>query len=414
MFKPLSLFVGLRYTAAKRQNHFISFISLASMLGLILGVAALIVVLSVMNGFDRELKQRILGMVPHATLHEFGRGIENWQTLTEKIDKKPDVTAAPFLEVQGMLSQNGVVRGVMVYGIDATEEAKVSILPNHMVTGSLQALEEQSFSIVLGSLLARSMGVSVGDKVTLVLPEASISVAGVVPRLKRFTVVGTFEVGAQIDSSLAYMSLTSAQKLKRYRNGEVDGVRLAYDDLFDAPAGARALALELEGVYTTRDWTQTHGNLFQAIQLEKRMVGLLLFLIVLVAAFNIVSTLVMVVTDKKSDVAIMRTFGMSSGQVMRIFMVQGCLIGLIGTVLGTGLGVLLAYTVADLVAWVEQAFGFQFLNAEVYFISELPSELNMADVYVIAAAAMCISFLATLYPSYRATKTQPAEALRYE
>ncbi|MGB0664979.1 MAG: lipoprotein-releasing ABC transporter permease subunit [Pontibacterium sp.] len=414
MFKPLSLFVGLRYTAAKRQNHFISFISLASMLGLILGVAALIVVLSVMNGFDRELKQRILGMVPHATLHEFGRGIENWQTLTEKIDKKPDVTAAPFLEIQGMLSQNGVVRGVMVYGIDATEEAKVSILPNHMVTGSLQALEEQSFSIVLGSLLARSMGVSVGDKVTLVLPEASISVAGVVPRLKRFTVVGTFEVGAQIDSSLAYMSLTSAQKLKRYRNGEVDGVRLAYDDLFDAPAGARALALELEGVYTTRDWTQTHGNLFQAIQLEKRMVGLLLFLIVLVAAFNIVSTLVMVVTDKKSDVAIMRTFGMSSGQVMRIFMVQGCLIGLIGTVLGTGLGVLLAYTVADLVAWVEQAFGFQFLNAEVYFISELPSELNMVDVYVIAAAAMCISFLATLYPSYRATKTQPAEALRYE
>lgn len=415
MFKPLSLYVGLRYTAAKRSNHFISFISLASMLGLMLGVAALIVVLSVMNGFDRELKQRILGMVPHATITELGRPMTDWQSVQSGVDQSPSVQAsAPFIQAQGMLTNRGVVRGVMVYGIDPSSERKVSILANHIKTGSLDTLNTQRFGIVLGDLLARYLGVRVGDKVTLVLPEATVSVAGMVPRLKRFTVVGTFEVGAELDASLAYISMGDAAKIKRYREDVVDGIRLKFDDLFSAPQKAREIANGLDGYYRTSDWTRTHGNLFQAIQLEKRMIGLLLFLIVLVAAFNIVSTLVMVVTDKKADVAILRTLGATKGRIMRIFMVQGTLIGIIGTLLGGALGITLALTISDLVAWVERTFGIQFLNADVYFISYLPSDLQWPDVFTICGTALVISFLATIYPAYRAAKTHPAEALRYE
>ncbi|MGB0468490.1 MAG: lipoprotein-releasing ABC transporter permease subunit [Pontibacterium sp.] len=415
MFRPLSVYVGLRYTAAKRSNHFISFISLASMLGLMLGVAALILVLSVMNGFDRELKQRILGMVPHATISEFGTPMNDWQQVKAQVTLSPSVLAtAPFIQAQGMLTNRGVVRGVMVYGIDPAAERQVSILGNHIKSGSLEQLTQSRFGIVLGDLLARHLGVRTGDKVTLVLPEASVSVAGMIPRLKRFTVVGTFEVGAELDASLAYISLTDAAKIKRYDPFEVDGLRLKFDELYNAPVKAREIADSLGGFYQTSDWTRTHGNLFQAIQLEKRMIGLLLFLIVLVAAFNIVSTLVMVVTDKKADVAILRTLGATPGHIMRIFMVQGTVIGLIGTLLGGALGVLLALTVSDLVAWVERTFGIQFLNADVYFITYLPSDLQWPDVFIICSAALVISFLATLYPAYRAAKTHPAEALRYE
>ncbi|WP_370280032.1 lipoprotein-releasing ABC transporter permease subunit [Pontibacterium sp.] len=415
MFKPLSVYVGLRYTAAKRSNHFISFISLASMLGLMLGVAALIVVLSVMNGFDRELKQRILGMVPHATITEFGRPMESWQAVQGSVEASSEVLAsAPFIQAQGMLTNRGVVRGVMVYGIDPASERKVSILGNHIKSGSLDKLNSQRFGIVLGDLLARYLGVRVGDKVTLVLPEASVSVAGMVPRLKRFTVVGTFEVGAELDASLAYISMGDAAKIKRYKSDVIDGIRIKFDDLFTAPQKARQIANTLDGYYRTSDWTRTHGNLFQAIQLEKRMIGLLLFLIVLVAAFNIVSTLVMVVTDKKADVAILRTLGATKGRIMRIFMVQGTVIGIIGTVLGGALGITLALTVSELVAWVERTFGIEFLSADVYFISYLPSDLQWPDVFTICGSALIISFLATIYPAYRAAKTHPAEALRYE
>lgn len=415
MFKPLSVYVGLRYTAAKRSNHFISFISLASMLGLMLGVAALIVVLSVMNGFDRELKQRILGMVPHATITEYGRPMESWKAVQSSVDASSEVVAsAPFIQAQGMLTNRGVVRGVMVYGIDPASERKVSILGNHIKSGSLDKLGSQRFGIVLGDLLARYLGVRVGDKVTLVLPEASVSVAGMVPRLKRFTVVGTFEVGAELDASLAYISMGDAAKIKRYKADVIDGIRIKFDDLFLAPQKARQIANTLDGYYRTSDWTRTHGNLFQAIQLEKRMIGLLLFLIVLVAAFNIVSTLVMVVTDKKADVAILRTLGATKGRIMRIFMVQGTVIGVIGTLLGGGLGITLALTVSDLVAWVERTFGIEFLSADVYFISYLPSDLQWPDVFAICGSALIISFLATIYPAYRAAKVHPAEALRYE
>jgi len=261
--------------------------------------------------------------------------------------------------------------------------------------------------------LARYMGAKVGDKVTLVLPEASVSVAGVVPRLKRFTVVGIFEVGAELDANLAYINLKDAAKIKRMGEG-VDGIRLMFDDLFEAPQIAREIAVGLEGYFRASDWTRTHGNLFQAIQLEKKMIGLLLFLIVLVAAFNIVSTLVMVVTDKKADVAILRTLGATPGRIMRIFMVQGTVIGVMGTLLGAALGVTLALTISDLIAWVEHTFNIQFLNADVYFISYLPSDLQWPDVGIITCSALLISFLATIYPAWRASKTHPAEALRYE
>lgn len=414
MFKPLSIFIGLRYTAAKRSNHFISFISLASMLGLMLGVAALIVVLSVMNGFDRELKQRILGMVPHASILGYGKPIENWPELIQQIESRDDViSAAPFIQAQGMLTSRGVVRGALINGIDPVMEKQVSILGQHITQGSLDALNEQKFGIVLGDLLARYLGARVGDKVTLVMPEASVSVAGVVPRLKRFTVVGVFEVGAELDANLAYINLKDAAKIKRISEG-VEGIRLTFDDLFSAPQKSRDIANTLEGYYRASDWTRTHGNLFQAIQLEKKMIGLLLFLIVLVAAFNIVSTLVMVVTDKKGDVAILRTLGATPGRIMRIFMVQGTVIGVMGTVLGTLLGVSLALTISDIIAWVENVFNIQFLNADVYFISYLPSELHWPDVAVITGTALVISFLATIYPAWRASKTHPAEALRYE
>ncbi|WP_290699321.1 lipoprotein-releasing ABC transporter permease subunit [Amphritea sp.] len=414
MFRPFSLYVGLRYTAAKRSNNFISFISLVSMLGLMLGVAALIVVLSVMNGFDRELKDRILGMVPHGTISDYGKPLENWQTVAEAVNLQPGVVGtAPYIQAQGMLTNRGVVRGVLINGIEPELEQKISILGNHMKAGSLDQLTSKSYGIVLGSLLARSMGAAVGDKITLVLPEASISVAGVIPRLKRFTVVGLFEVGAELDANLAYIHIDDAARIKRMSSG-VDGIRLQFDNLFEAPYRIRQIITDLGEFYRASDWTRTHGNLFQAIQLEKKMIGLLLFLIVFVAAFNIVSTLVMVVTDKKGDIAILRTLGATPGRIMRIFMVQGTVIGVMGTLLGSALGIALALTITDLIAWVEQVFGIQFLSAEVYFISYLPSQLRLGDVVTIISVALSISFLATLYPAWRASRTQPAEALRYE
>lgn len=416
MYRPLSLFVGLRYTTTRRGNHFISFISLVSMLGLMLGVAALILVLSVMNGFDRELRQRILGMVPHATLSAYGdKGLDQWQELADRVRPEPGVVGvAPFVQAQGMLTSYGRVQGVLVNGIDPWLEREVSIIANHMQQGRIEQLKPGEYNIILGELLARYLGASVGDKVTLVLPEASVSVAGVVPRMKRFTVVGVFSVGAELDASLAYVHIQDAARLKRLQDGHVDGLRLKLDDLFQAPVRARQIAEQQNRPLFVSDWTRTHGNLFQAIQMEKRMIALLLLLIVFVAAFNIVSTLVMVVTDKRSDIAILRTMGATPASILRIFMVQGVLIGVIGTALGVALGVILALTVTDLVAWIEQLLGIQFLSAEVYFISYLPSELIWSDVALITVSALLISFVATLYPAWRASRTQPAEALRYE
>lgn len=385
------------------------------MLGLTLGVAALIVVLSVMNGFDRELRQRILGMVPHATLSDYQKPMQDWQAVRERLATNPNVRAtAPFVQAQGMLTHAGQVQGVLVSGIDPAIEPSVSIIEDHFVTGALETLVPGEFNIILGELLARQLGASVGDRITLVLPEASVSIAGIVPQLKRFTVSGIFSVGAEIDSTLAYVHRVDAARVKRMPAESVDGIRLAFNDLFQAPILVRQLATDLSRPMLISDWTRTHGNLFQAIQMEKRMIGLLLFLIVFVAAFNIVSTLVMVVTDKRADIAILRTMGATPSMIMRIFMVQGAVIGFIGTILGLILGVILALTVSDLVAGFERLMGIEFLSADVYFINYLPSEIQVGDLVTITVTALLISFFATLYPAWKASRTQPAEALRYE
>ena len=413
MFRPYTVFIGARYTAAKRKNHFISFISLSSMIGLMLGVAVLITVLSVMNGFDRELRQRILGMVSHATIQGYG-GISNWERVAQHAMEFPEVVAAaPFIRAQGMVTSRGNVQGIMLNGIQPEAEAEVSIVDEHMVRGTLGDLKAGEFGIVIGEMLANYLQVDIGGKVTVILPEASITPAGVIPRLKRFTVVGVFRVGAELDANLTYIHLEDAAKLARLGD-QVEGVRLKLADLFQAQQVAWQIAGSLGSNYYATDWTRTHGNLFSAIRMEKTMIGLLLTMIVAVAAFNIISTLVMVVTDKKADIAILRTMGMTPRGIMSIFIVQGALIGVIGTVLGTVLGVLAALNVSALVAGLETLLGTRFLNPDVYFISDLPSELIWSDVVVISGVAFVLSLLATIYPAYRAAKVEPAEALRYE
>lgn len=414
MFRPLSLYIGLRYTAAKRRNHFISFISLTSMIGLMLGVAVLIIVLSVMNGFDRELKQRILGMVPHATIQGANGPLDDWQRIDELVQNHPRVeAAAPFIQGQGMVTGGGNVRGVMLTGVLPEEEASVSIIEDHFVQGSLDELKSGEFGIIIGRLMANSLRLGIGDRLTVVLPEASVTPAGVLPRLKRFTVKGIFSVGAELDGNYALMHMDDAARLMR-TDGRAEGIRLLVDDLFAAPSVAHEVVRTLDGRYYVSDWTRTHGNLFQAIRMEKTMIGLLLMFIVAVAAFNIVSTLVMVVTDKTADIAILRTMGATPGRIMRIFIVQGAVIGVFGTLVGTVLGILGAWYVADVISWIEALMGHQFLSADVYFISYLPSQLQWNDVFIISGAGLAMSLLATIYPAWRASRVEPVEALRYE
>ncbi len=413
MFRPLSFYIGLRYTAAKRRNHFISFISLTSMIGLMLGVAVLIIVLSVMNGFDRELKQRILGMVPHAVIEGSGP-LPDWESVDRKVEEHPRVlAAAPFIQGQGMVTGGGHVRGILLNGVLPEQEKTVSIIEDHMVEGSLDDLVAGEFGIIVGKLLANSLRIQPGDKVTVVLPEASVTPAGVLPRLKRFTVKGIFSVGAELDGSYTLVHMDDASRLMR-TGGKAQGVRLLVDDLFAAPKVAQQAAGMLNGRYFISDWTRTHGNLFQAIRMEKTMIGLLLMFIVAVAAFNIVSTLVMVVTDKTADIAILRTMGATPGRIMRIFIVQGAVIGVFGTLVGTTLGVIGALNVSAFISWLEGVLGHKFLSADVYFISYLPSQLQWQDVFVIASAGLAMSLLATIYPAWRASRIDPAEALRYE
>lgn len=411
MFKPAFLFIGLRYTRAKRRNHFISFISLTSIIGLMLGVAILITVLSVMNGFDRELRNRILGMVPQATLNAY-EPFHNWQKVVDFALRDPGVeAAAPFNQLQGMIAASGLVSGAMVTGVEPEAEQKVSIIQHHMMEGRLDDLREGGFGIVLGAGLAANLGVHSGDKVTLVMPEASLSPAGVIPRFKRFTVVGIFKVGADIDGMLAYINLHDAGRLLHIGD-KVQGVRLKFHDLFQAPEISRGLADQHPDLLYASNWTQTHGNLFNAIKMEKAMMALLLLFIVAVAAFNIVSSLVMVVTDKKADIAILRTLGASPGTIMKIFMVQGTIVGVVGTAVGVLLGVLLSLTIGDIASGIEQLFNVSLFDA--YFVNYLPSQLELDDVLWVSAVAFSLSFLATIYPARRAARVQPAEALRYE
>lgn len=385
------------------------------MLGVALGVAALITVLSVMNGFEKELKERILGMTSHAFITGADGTLEDWQGLRDRIKDHPEmVDSAPFVEGQAMLSQGNRVRGTMVRGIDAEMEQTVSSIGDKVVQGELAALEEGSFGIMLGKDLASAMGVVTGDKITLITPHVSPTPAGIIPRLKRLTVAGIFEIGMyEYDSALAVMNINDAAKLFRIPE-RVTGLRLEFDDVFSAPQLLRDVMQDVPTHYRGADWTYQHANFFRALKTEKTVMFVILMLIVAVAAFNIVSTLVMMVTDKQADIAILRTLGMTPGKVMGIFMVQGTLIGLIGTGLGVIGGILLALNIETLISKLEGLLGYQFLPADVYYISSLPSDLQSQDVTIIAVTAFVLSILSTLYPSWRAAQVKPAEALRYD
>jgi lipoprotein-releasing system permease protein len=416
---PYELLVGLRYTRARNRNSgrnpFVSFISLVSMFGIALGVWALIVVLSVMNGFQKELRTRILGVASHVQITGFNNQLDGWQRVAKEASEHPLVVgAAPFVNGQGMLSYGGNVRGAVVRGIEPKLEEKVADIGSHMIAGKLEALAPGSFGIVLGSELARAIGARDGDKVTLIAPQGLVTPAGLLPRIKQFTVVGIFEVGMyEYDSGLALVDIDDAQKL--YQMGErVSGVRLKLTDLMQSREVARDLVERMRGDLFISDWTRSHANFFRAVQIEKNMMFIILFLIVLVAAFNIISTLVMAVTDKQSDIAILRTLGASPMSIMKIFIVQGALIGVIGTLIGVASGIPTALNVDVIVPFLERLLGVHFLSREVYYISELPSDLQHGDVVATAVVSLVLSLLATIYPSWRASRVNPAEALRYE
>lgn len=415
MFKPLTLFIGLRYTRAKRRTGFISFITLTSILGIALGVAALITVLSVMNGFEAELRDRILGMTSHASITGIDGELHDWETLQAPLGREPRVKGwAPYVEGQVMINSDRRVSGSLIRGILPDYEPRVSEVATRLVAGNLSDLKAGEFGIILGAELAEHLGVITGDKITVITPQITATPAGILPRLKRFTVVGIFHVGMfEYDRNLALINLEDAKRLFSME-GAVSGLRLKVDDVFYARQIAREIGPNLPGEYMITDWTQAHSNFFKAIQTEKRVMFIILLLIVAVAAFNIVSTLVMVVTDKRSDIAILRTQGMPPLSVMAIFIVLGTVIGLFGTLIGGIGGVLLALNVETVVPAIEKLFGVHFLSADVYYISELPSKLIWGDVYRITLVAFILSIVATLYPAWQAAKIKPAEELRYE
>ena len=409
------LMVGLRYTRARRRNRFIGINSAVSMIGIAVGVWALIVVLSVMNGFQKEVRTRILGVVSHLQILADDNRLEDWQGVQKLVAQHPRVVStAPFVQAQAMLSNGQAVRGAVVRGILPAEEEKVADLARHMRVGSLDALRPGEFGVVLGADLARSLGVLRGDKIALIAPQGVVTPAGVIPRLKQFTVVGVFEAGiVDADAGLALVHMRDGQTL--YQMGDaVSGVRLKLDDLFAARAVAHELLAKLPREMFASDWTRSHANFFRAVEIEKRMMFLILGLIVLVAAINIISTLVMAVTDKQADIAILRTLGAAPRSILQIFMVQGMVMGVVGTVAGVVTGIVTALHVDRIVKWIEELFSIKFLSKDVYLIPDLPSDLQANDVIWIAAVALLLSFLATIYPSWRAGRINPAEALRYE
>ena len=405
MFRPLSIFIGTRYTRAKRRNRFVSFISMTSMIGLALGVLAMIVVLSVMNGFQREMSSRILGMVPHATIVGVNP-IDDWKPVAAAAMKNPEVTAAvPFTEMEGMLSYKGTMQPIQV--------SQVSIVAKHIVQGSLEALKPGEFGVVIGQITARRFRLNVGDKITLIVPEVSNAPGGITPRMQRLNVVGVFKVGAELDGTMALIHMADAAQMQRWEPNQVQSVRLAVKDLYAAPQVSNDIATGLGAAYKADDWTHTQGSLFSAMKMEKTMIGLLLLMIVAVAAFNIIATLIMVVNDKGADIAILRTIGATPRQIMAIFVVQGTVIGIVGTLIGGVLGVIAALNVSQIVGWIERVSGQHIFSSDVYFVSNLPSELQGADVALICTAGFVMSFLATVYPAWRAAKIEPAHALRY-
>ncbi|MFP4207566.1 MAG: lipoprotein-releasing ABC transporter permease subunit [Wenzhouxiangella sp.] len=414
MYQPLPLFVGLRYLRAKRRNHFISFISLISMAGIALGVMTLITVLSVMNGFERELRERILGMVSHATIQGYDGRFPDWREVVEMARAQANVVgAAPFVEQETMLRGRRTA-GALIRGIDPDAEPEVSDILGMMRAGSLDSLQPGRWQVVLGAGLASRLGVGPGDAVTIFAPEIRATPGGVIPQVRRFEVSGLFEAGVhEYDTALALIHYQDAQRL--FRLGEdISGVRLKLDDMMRARWIARDLSAQLPGLYQVRDWTQQHANFFRAVQTEKTVMFIILSLIIAVAAFNIISTLVMVVTDKQADIAILKTMGLTPRKIMAVFMIQGSLIGVIGTLLGVVAGIALALNVEAVVAAIENLMSIEFLSAEVYYISDLPSELRAGDVVRFAGLALVLSLLSTLYPAWRAARTEAVEALRYE
>ncbi|MFT6969052.1 MAG: lipoprotein-releasing system permease protein [Cellvibrionaceae bacterium] len=413
MISNTPIFIGLRYTHAKRRHQFISFVSGFSLIGMALGTLALIVVLSVMNGFDREIKERILRVVPHAYLNQTPV-MQDWKLIQGQISEVENIkSAAPYISGFVMLSSDFNVQGVELQGVLPTEEVNVSTINDYMLNTSLFALKPNQFSIILGSQVARQLNVSVDDTIIMTLPTVSITPAGLFPRSKRFSVAGIFEVGAQVDQSLALIHLSDAQRLFRY-GSSVQGLRIKTDDIYQAAAAVRPLPVKLGMNFEVKDWSQTQGGLFQAIQLEKRMVMLLLMIIIAVAALNIVTSLVLMVSDKRSDIAVLRTLGMTTRQIMAVFVIQGSAVGFIGIVIGSLAGCLLAINITVVADWLQTLVGLYLFDPSIYFISQIPSELALKDVVIVCGVGFILSILATLYPAFRATQVEPAEVLRYE
>ncbi len=415
MFRPLELFIGSRYLRAKRRNHFISFISFISVFSLALGITLIITVLSVMNGFQFEIKDRILSMTAHATVLELDGKLRDWQKVEQELEGNTEIQgSAPYVQGQGMIVHGKQVTGAMLTGIDPQLESKVSRIGNHLQEGSLDILKPGEFGILLGGDLANYLNVDIGEKITVITPEATVTPAGIIPKFRRFTVVGTYAVGMpQYDRNTAAIHISDAKRLFHLGDA-VTGLRLRFEDLFDAQEITYKLRDQLGGTYWVSDWTYHNRNFFRALKMEKTMMFIITIIIVFVAAFNIISMLVMVVTEKQSDIAIMRTLGVSPKSIMGIFVVQGTVIGLVGTLLGALGGVLLSSNLESIVRVIEKARGVKFLSPDVYPISDFPSEIIPSEVMVICLVAFVITILATIYPAWKAARTQPAEALRYE
>ena len=422
---PYELWIGARYAGLSslrgrkgRRDRFVSFVAATSMAGIALGVAALIVVLSVMNGFQKEVRDRMLSVLPHVEIYVGGgdpeRVLSQWKTIADDASKSPDVkAAAPFVSAQGMLMHGQELRGIQVRGIDPQAEDRVSDVGRQMVAGKLTDLKAGQFGIILGQELADLLGVRLGQTVMMLAPQANVGPAGITPRMRQFTLVGVFRSGHyEYDSSLAFVDVTDASKL--FRESGLAGVRLRVNDMYRAPEISQSLIPLLPPNVLVSDWSRNNRTWFAAVQTEKRMMFLILALIVAVAAFNLLSSLVMAVKDKQSDIAILRSFGSTPAEIARIFLVQGALIGLIGTLLGVSGGMLIAFNIDVIVPAIERLVGTQFLPREVYFISSLPSDPRMSDIVSIAVTSLVMSLLATLYPSWRASRLQPAQVLRHD
>ena len=419
LFKlPYEWLVGLRYIRSGRKsgrNRFISFISLISMAGIALGVAALIVVMSVMNGFQKEVRDKMLSVLPHIEIYDTQGALPDWQQTAQEVMKNPaTLGSAPYVMGQAMLTRFDRVQGVLVRGVLPAEEANVSDVAKQLKTGRFDSLQPGTFNIVIGIGLARQLRVYQDDKLTLVVPQGQLTPAGMIPRLKQFTVSGIFDVGHHLlDTSQAFISMEDAMRL--FRQEAPNGLRLRVKDMYQAPVVAWELAKQLNNSdLFVRDWSKMNRNWFAAVQMEKRMMFIILLLIVAVAAFNLVSTLVMTVTEKQADIAILRTLGASPRSIMKIFMIQGAIAGILGTLIGVAGGILIAANIDVIVPFIERMFGFQFLPKDIYMISSLPSDLRLLDVLITGGCAVILAFLATLYPSWNASRVNPAEALRYE